>query len=203
MTTATTTESTVVELPARELGATLSNASLFALSGPEAKVRPTLACVHLVLSDGTLSATGTDSYGLLTDEMACDVDGASFDVLLNSAGLGPVARVLLRASGMVTVQVVPGESVTFTVDGTEIAVPVITGYFPPIANLFPATTAEVSQIGLSPVLLAKLAKLVIPGRKRSDVPLGGTFTFAGSRKPVTVTFTERPGLRCLIMPRTA
>jgi len=206
MTNAVTTQPIVLTLPSSELHALLANASVFATSGPERTVRPVLGCVHLVLSDGTLSATATDSYSLLTDTTPCSVTepdsgtDPSFEVLLDAKALTLVVRALPKSGDPATVEITR-EAVTFRTSVASIPIVPTPGSFPAWGTLFPVKFTELSEIILNPLQLAKLGKLTVPGCKRG--PETSTFSFAGPKKPLTVTFPGRPTLRCLFMPRSA
>lgn len=163
------------------------------------RARPILQCVQMVVADGELTATTTNSYALASATVPLDPssDIQDGEYLVNAKALASA----VKAAGKMPKVSMGIDGDWLTVYGeTRQAVRIEDGTFPNWRRLIPeGEGAELSTIALSPKLLYDLgraADLVMTTRKGWAL----TLTFYSEIKPVIARTSARPGFFGLIMP---
>ena len=147
-----------------------------------------LNAIYLEVADGTLTATATDRYRLITGSTAVDS-------IVNGNALLPYESVVkVIAALKPLVKWLPGYPVNIEISGTTISfrLPEVSFTFDTLDGMFPANYRKLLDIPTEPsesmrfnaTYLGDLAKIPTGSSKR-DGKDGVVLTFHGDMKPVT------------------
>jgi hypothetical protein len=171
---------------------------------------PALNCVNLAVSNGVLTAAGTDRYRLIYGEIKLEGEGEGesagdlnainiplADIKRITAGIKAVPKrelekatiSLNRAGDILTVSVNAGFF------GTSLSIQLEAGQkFPPFKHLFEGEAAPVSELRLDAAYLASFDKVPSSGG-------GQLITFTGDKKPIKVKINhDKINWHGLLMP---
>lgn len=162
------------------------------------RARPVLQCVQLVVADGELTATTTNSYALASVTVPLDPssDIQDGEWLVNAKALASAVK---TAGKMPKVSMgIDGDWLTVYGE-TRQAVRIEGGTFPKWRNLAPEGEGEpIATISLNPKLLYDLGRAAGLAMAKNGAAL--TLTFYSEIKPVIAKVSGRPDFFGLIMP---